>query len=173
MINYDIDKLESIVKSKLKEKRFKHSLNVAKLAKEIAKANGLDEQKAYIAGMLHDITKEMDEEIQNSILIENKDLDKLEYPFKTKHAYTAKYFIKNELNIDDEDILDAVYNHTICLSDKALAKIIYIADKREERRNINDGLAELAKTDLNEAYRRVNIDVKKYLESKSNERYIG
>ena len=43
----------------MSKKRYIHTVSMAKLAKEIAESNGLDGMKAYVAGMLHDIAKEM------------------------------------------------------------------------------------------------------------------
>ncbi len=57
---YDFEKYESIIKERLSEHRFIHSMNVAKRARELAKIYGLDEDKAYLTGILHDITKETD-----------------------------------------------------------------------------------------------------------------
>lgn len=173
MSKYNIEKLKEVAKNMLKDKRFYHSLNVADLAYKLAKAHGLDTEKAYVAGLLHDITKELDESWQDQCLKDNNDIDKLSYPYKTKHAYTAKYYVCNTLGISDEDILDAIYNHTICTSNKPLAKVVYIADKREVGRNINDSIVDMAMNDLEKGYQELNKDVKKYLESKTNEKYIG
>ena len=52
----------------MSEKRFKHTCSVAKLAREFAVANGIDGKKAYIAGMLHDIAKEMDKKQEDDLM---------------------------------------------------------------------------------------------------------
>mgnify|MGYP000308498450 CR=1 FL=1 len=39
-----------------------------KLAREFAVANGIDGKKAYIAGMLHDIAKEMDKKQEDDLM---------------------------------------------------------------------------------------------------------
>lgn len=53
--------LDTMVRSRMKEKRWKHTCSVAKLAKKIAKANQLNQKQAYIAGIMHDVAKEMDQ----------------------------------------------------------------------------------------------------------------
>ena len=164
----NIDELTTIVKNTLSEKRFIHTLGVAKLARELATYNHIDPDKAYIAGLLHDVTKEMDESWQDQMLTKYNDTVKIKAPRKIKHSYTAKYYAMEKFNITDEDILDAMYNHTICMSDKPLAKIIYIADKREEGRKLDNKEVEVAKYDLDKAYRMVKDDVSKYLELKGN-----
>lgn len=166
MNKYNIEELDKLLKNTLSEHRYIHSLGVAKLAKELAKYNFVDEEKAYVAGLLHDITKEKDEAWQDECLTSHNDTVKLKAPKKIKHSYTAKYYLMDELGFDDEEILDAVYNHTICMSDKKLSKIIYIADKREEGRKLDNSAVELAKKDLDAAYKEVLNDVSKYLELK-------
>ena len=58
--------LETIVKNKMSLKRYRHTVSMAHLAKEIALANNLDGRKAYVAGLLHDIGKALDHEIEGS-----------------------------------------------------------------------------------------------------------
>ena len=43
---YDFEKYESIIKERLSEYRYTHSMNVAKRARELAKIYSLDEDKA-------------------------------------------------------------------------------------------------------------------------------
>ena len=71
---------------------------------------------------------------------------------KIKHGYTSKYYAKQKYKIYDEDVLNAAYNHVNCNSDKVLDRIIYIADKREPNRHIDDEIAEIAMKDINKAY---------------------
>lgn len=170
MTNYNIDEFKKILREKLSERRYVHSLNVAEMAKDIAKYNYIDQEKAYVAGLLHDITKEMPEEWQDECLRNHHDDVKIKAPNKIKHSYTAKYYLKDELGIVDEDILDAVYNHTICMSPKDLAKIIYIADKREVGRKLDTSAVELAKRDLDAGFKQVTNEVSKYLELKAHAR---
>lgn len=53
-----------IIRPLLKPKRFEHSLNVAQQAVLLAKRHGEDEDKAYVAGILHDICKNMSQQEQ-------------------------------------------------------------------------------------------------------------
>ncbi|MBO5725698.1 MAG: HD domain-containing protein, partial [Clostridia bacterium] len=61
-MNYE--KYKEILKGRLKEKRYIHSLAVADEAVRLAKKYGCDEEKAYLAGLLHDITKNTPKEEQ-------------------------------------------------------------------------------------------------------------
>lgn len=57
-----IEEIEKEVKEKLSPFRYDHSLRVAEEAKKLAVHYHIDEQKAYVAGILHDIAKELPEE---------------------------------------------------------------------------------------------------------------
>ena len=165
-MKHSIEDLDKIVNSKLSNRRYLHSLGVAKLAKELAISHGIDPNKAYIAGLLHDITKEMNDEYQDALFKKHNDLDKINVKPKVKHSYSSKYYLLDELGIDDEDILDAVYNHTICNSNNPLALIVYIADKREENRGINDDIVATSHKNLKLGYEMLQKDVERYLKSK-------
>lgn len=147
----DDEVIIDLIKSNMSNKRFLHSLAVAKLAKELAYYHHVDPHKAYIAGLLHDIAKELPIEEQNTYL-KYYDLNKLNEPDKVKHSHVGKYYLKDKLNFHDKDILNAIYNHTVLKSFDKLSLIIYIADKRDETRNINDEVIEVAKKDLKKAY---------------------
>ena len=58
----DYDVLLAILKKRLNEKRYYHSLCVADEAKRLAVKYGADPEKAYLAGLLHDITKNAPDE---------------------------------------------------------------------------------------------------------------
>ena len=54
-----MDIYNSVLKKKLSKNRYIHSVNVANQAKELAEKYDEDCEKAYLAGLLHDICKEM------------------------------------------------------------------------------------------------------------------
>ena len=167
----DPELVKIMVKRMLKEGRYLHSLSVADTARELARYHGVDPGKAYMAGLLHDVTKYLSDEEQDEYL-RYCDPAKLDYPPKTKHAYTAKYFLKEKCNFHDKDILHAVYNHTICISKDRPSRIIYIADKREPLRGVNDGSLELAKKDLNRAFEQVKNDAASYMRKRGTDERI-
>ena len=78
----------------------------------------------------------------------------------------SKFRINEEFNINDRELLEAIYNHTICNSDLKLSKILYIADKREESRKINDDVVEISLMDLDRGYKRCKEIDLEYLKSK-------
>ena len=50
---------KAYLKEHLSKKRYTHSVNVANSAVELAKRYGADADKAYVAGLLHDVAKEI------------------------------------------------------------------------------------------------------------------
>ena len=54
----NISDYKKIISERMGDYRFSHSVNVAKEAKKLAKHYGADENKAEVAGILHDITKD-------------------------------------------------------------------------------------------------------------------
>jgi HD superfamily phosphohydrolase YqeK len=56
------DSLAEKVRALVRPERFAHILRVAALAKEIAEKNGLDGERAYLAGLLHDAARDLPEE---------------------------------------------------------------------------------------------------------------
>src|SRR5699024_3236974 len=133
-----VSEAEQLAKNTLSEKRFIHTINVKKMAVKLAKMNGVSEEKAAIAALLHDIAKEMpkDKLLQiledNAIIAENA---KNEAP-AVWHGVCAAILAKNIYGVDDEDILSAIKFHTIGKKNmSALDKIIYMADMVCEERD--------------------------------------
>ena len=55
----EITQFTEILKNSVDEKRFRHSLGVMNEAETLAERHGADKNKAKIAGLLHDITKNL------------------------------------------------------------------------------------------------------------------
>lgn len=130
-MKYETEKIKALLKERLDEYRYNHSLGVADAARELAKIYGEDEEKAYFAGLLHDITKNTSKEEQLQI-IENGGIilnsEEKNNP-KLWHAISGSVFIRDELEITDEEIISAVRYHTTGKSSMTVfEKIIYIAD---------------------------------------------
>lgn len=127
-----------IIKGRLKEQRFIHSLNVAKSAKELAEKFGADPQKAYTAGILHDSCKNLESSEQLKYLLENN-VALSEYELaapKLFHAVCGRVFAEKEIGCEDEEILNAIRYHTTGRSNMTLLeKIVFIADFISDERN--------------------------------------
>ncbi len=139
MNNYDTYK--QILETRLDKNRYYHSLCVADEAKRLAEKYGGNAEKCYLAGLLHDVTKNSSVEEHLQIfesfgimlsVIENN-------AGKLWHAISGAAFAENVLGIKDKEILDAIRYHTTANADMSLtAKILYLADFTSEDRNYPD-----------------------------------
>lgn len=145
-MNFVKEKLKSFLRAKVGSERYHHSLCVADEAKKLAKRYVEDENKAYVAGLLHDITKEFTEK-DHFKLIKKYDVKLDEIELRTEklwHAITAPLYIKEELKIEDEDILNAIRYHTTGRADMGkLEEIIFLADfisedRKKEFKNVEE-----------------------------------
>lgn len=143
---------EKLIKEKLSEHRYHHSLMVAKLARQLALSSSTDPDKAYFSGIVHDLTKEEKEEFHDNIFRKYNDLDKIAEASPIKHSHSCPYYLYETYGIDDIELLTAIYNHTVCKSDLALSKILYIADKREESRHIDDDVVSRSLINLDDGF---------------------
>lgn len=132
-----LDEYKKLIKTKMSEHRFIHSVNVSKEAKNLAKIYGADEEKAALAGMLHDITKEMSRDEQLKIISDSGIiLDNVQKNApKLWHGISGSIYIKENLEICDEDILNAIRYHTTGRAGMSLLeKIIFVADFTSQER---------------------------------------
>ena len=130
-----------ILKTRLTPQRLYHSICVAEQAKHLAEKFGGDSEKAYTAGLIHDIMRyePVDKMLE---LIENdgQNLTESEKNITvTLHAIAGEVYLRKELNVTDKDILSAVRWHTTGKEDMSLLeKIIYVADLTSEDREYPD-----------------------------------
>ena len=141
MNNPDIDKFKEILRERLNEHRYYHSLCVADEAKRLAHLYGGNAEKCYLAGLLHDITKNSDRQEHlhffETFGIMLSDVEK--NAEKLWHAMSGSGYLKHVLEIDDEEILDAVRYHTTAKANMSLtAKILYLADFTSKDRDYTD-----------------------------------
>ena len=153
---YQIKDKIAFLENQLTPKRFRHSCNVARAARQLAQKYGADVEKAYFAGLVHDICKEEKEDIQYRLMTEGRfqpDLAEL-HSKKLWHGIAGAQFIMTEFAVEDEDILNAVRFHTVGRADMSLLEeIIYIADMISEERDYKgvEKMRRLANTDLQTA----------------------
>lgn len=142
-----IEEMKAYLKVNLMEKRYVHTLGVAETAKKLAKLNGISEEKAEIAGLAHDIAKNIPKDKMKEIIKENNIiLSKIEeVSANLWHSIIAPVEANGKFKIDDEEILDSIRWHTTGKENMSvLTKIIYIADMIEPNRNF-EGVEELKK----------------------------
>ena len=138
-MKYNFNELKEIVKSKMSLKRFTHTLGVVEMSEKLAKIYNANIEKCKVAALLHDICKEMNMEYIKNICKNNfmnelseEDLENNEI----LHGFAGAYYVKNELGVNDKEILNAIKYHTIGAKNMTLVeKIVYIADAIEYGRN--------------------------------------
>ncbi|MDZ5253074.1 bis(5'-nucleosyl)-tetraphosphatase (symmetrical) YqeK [Clostridium sp. LIBA-8841] len=152
---WSLERINEYVKETLKGSRYSHTLGVVETAKELAKLNGEDVNKAELAALIHDVAKYVPVGEQIKIL-EERDYDLDEITLKSPqvlHGFVGAIIAKEKFGIEDEDVLDAVKYHTLAKRDMStLEKIIYIADYIEPGRDFLgvQELRKITKEDLDE-----------------------
>lgn len=152
-----IDDINKKLHYLLTPKRFIHTHGVAEEAVRLAQHYGENQDKAYIAGLLHDNAKCLSPEEKLSlcekfgiqldeVLVNQPDLT---------HSFLGAEIAKTDFGIRDEDVLNAIRYHTTGRKNMSrLEKIVYIADVIEPNRVVFDGLEEtkqLAYEDIDKA----------------------
>jgi ribosome silencing factor RsfS/YbeB/iojap len=130
-------KLDAYVKTHVDEYRYKHTQGVVKAIEKYALKYGADVKKAKIAAVFHDACKG-----QNLGL---------------EHGKAAARIIRDEFGVEDEDIINAIANHTVGrVGMSLLEKVIKLADLLEENRTYEDCAKireyEETQTDINKVY---------------------
>ena len=171
MKTVDIKKIRKKMEKTLDPKRFEHTLGVAYTAAALAMCYEVDINKAQTAGLLHYCAKCMSNE--KKLLICEKhhipvnDVEK-KNPFLL-HAKVGSYLAMKQFCIHDQDIINAILNHTTGRPGMSqLEKIIYIADYIEPGRKQAPNLTQvrrMAFQDLDKALLQILGDTLKYLNS--------
>ena len=98
----------------LSTKRFSHTLAVAAEARRLARIHGLDEDRAEMAGLLHDCAKCMPLKEMQRLAQENRLTDDptLMESGSLLHAIAGAYVAEKEYAVSDPAVLDAIRYHT-------------------------------------------------------------
>lgn len=126
------------LKGRLSAHRLQHSLDVAAEARTLAPLYGVDPEKAYAIGLLHDYAKGMSGSALLALAEEHgllEDETERQVP-DLLHAPVGAYLLETELGIEDPEFLQAVRVHTLGSMDMSIMdKIIYLADTFEPGRD--------------------------------------
>ena len=120
------------------EKRYIHTMLVVQTAKLLAEKNGVDNNKAAWAGLLHDCAKALAPD-ESLAMLSSLDCPVDEITLRERsllHAPLGAALAKSVFGIDDQEILDAIACHTTGKANMTtLDKIIYLADAIEPSRD--------------------------------------
>lgn len=151
-----LEEIERTLKKELPPQRFLHSQGVANTAVVMANQFGASEEKAYLAGILHDCAKGKTEgellklcEKYHVILAADDRMTP-----GVLHAYVGAHLAYKKYGVEQRDVLAAIYCHTVGWEHMSvLDKIIFVADMIEPGRDF-PGVEEIrkaAKENLNQA----------------------
>ena len=149
------EKMEYRLKKELDAARYAHTLGVEQTAREMARQFGEDEEKAALAGLLHDCAKCL----PLSQMVKAAKDEKLDPVMKESkalmHAVAGMHLAQDVYDVHDPEVLGAIRWHTTGHANMTrLEKIVYLADMIEPNRKPYPGLKALRKlcmTDLDEA----------------------
>lgn len=141
-----MDPLDAIL-DRLSPRRRAHCRRVAEEAERLALHFGLDPEKAVLAGLLHDGAREIPPKEmlrlarKKGITLSSLDEEK---PTVRLHGFLAAEMAREELGIEDQEVLKAISSHTLGSLDMTpLEQVVFLADWIEPGRKEHPGLAEV------------------------------
>ena len=135
------NEIVEILRRDLSEHRFTHSLAVAEMAATLARRHGGDEEKARLAGLVHDCMREVKgEEALRVFAAHGITLTPLEKNAPNLwHAMLGAAVLGERFEIFDPDIVNAVRYHTTGRAGMSLLeRIVYVADCTSADRHYSD-----------------------------------
>jgi nicotinate-nucleotide adenylyltransferase len=173
-IAWSVNKITEDLRKSLKTSRFEHTLGVAGTAKKMAEIFHVNPNKAYLAGILHDCAKNLENTELLNLCKENKipvTESEMESPYLL-HGKVGAYIANTKYGITDEEVLSAVIWHTTGKENMTdLEKIVFSADYIEPGRNKQpnlETLRKIAKTDLDLLVYSILKDTLEYLKRSQN-----
>lgn len=168
--------IQKTLKKELNKDRYVHTLGVMETAASLAKNYDFPEDKAVLAGLLHDCAKCIPNE--EKIRLCDKKYHILINDVERSnpgllHAKLGAAIAEDKYKITDPDILHSIKVHTTGEPDmNILDKIIYIADYIEPGRDVAprlDYIRKLAYEDLDKCVYEILYDTLHYLSGKKGQ----
>lgn len=142
--------------------RFTHSADTARLAMELAPAAGVPQQKAALAGLLHDCARDLPPSVMKRLARGPRAAALRETAAKAPvllHAWAGAALARSRFKVKDPEVLEAAALHATGAPGMGpLARLIYICDVANQGRTFAEaGLVRgLAGKDLGAAFRAAN-----------------
>ena len=146
----NLKQAKELVRSRLSDKRYEHTINVKKMAVKLAKHYGADEEQAALAALLHDAAKEIGKDEMRAIMQAHPEYGRGRG--STPHAGVARrvrvHSGPHRMGVTDEAVLSAIACHTAGKPGMTqLDKILYLADMTSAERDW-PGVEKLRKLEL-------------------------
>ena len=172
---WSVAKIRGDLLKRLSPHRYQHTLDVADTAVEMANTFNVNPNKAYLAGILHDCAKNLDDLEFLAICADNdENVTQIEQnrPFLL-HSKAGVIVAKTRYHITDEEVLSAIRWHTTGKANMSdLEKIIFAADYIEPGRDKQprlDYLRDLATKDLDLLVKSILEDMVAYLKENNDD----
>ena len=146
----NLKQAKELVRSRLSDKRYEHTINVKKMAVKLAKQYGANEEQAALAALLHDAAKEISKDEMRAIMRAHPEYAEggEERPAPVWHGICASILARTEWGVTDEAVLSAIACHTAGKAGMTqLDKILYLADMTSAERDW-PGVNKLRKLEL-------------------------
>lgn len=174
MKNIDIKKIKKSMEKELDNKRYEHTLGVEYTAAALAMRYNESIENARLAGLLHDCAKCMSDEKRLNFC-EKHHISITESERKNPsllHAKVGSFLAMEEYHLTENDIINAILNHTTGRPGMStLEKIVFVADYIEPNRKQAPNLDEIRKEafiDLDNALVQILKDTLEYLDTKND-----
>ena len=134
----ELKQAKELVRSRLSDKRYEHTINVKKMAVKLAKHYGTDPEQAALAALLHDAAKEMPKDEMRAIMQAYPEYAQggEARPTPVWHGICAAILARTEWGVTDEAVLSAIACHTAGKAGMTqLDKILYLADMTSAERD--------------------------------------
>ncbi len=173
--HYDLKELRKMMKEVQSAKRFEHTKGVEYTSAALAMRYGVSLEDALVAGLLHDCAKCLPDDKLLSVC-EKHGLTvtkaERESPYLL-HSRVGAYYARHKYGVENQDILNAIHNHTTGRQNMSLLeKIVFVADYIEPGRKEAENLADirrLAFEDIDKALLKILEDTLQYLEGSGKE----
>ena len=134
----DLKQAKELVRGRLSDKRYEHTINVKKMAVKLAKHYGTDPEQAALAALLHDAAKELPKDEMRAIMQAYPQYAQggEARPTPVWHGICAAILARTEWGVTDEAVLSAIACHTAGKAGMTqLDKILYLADMTSAERD--------------------------------------
>ena len=129
--------MRALLEQHLSPGRYRHSLGVADTAAALARRFGMNEERARVAGLLHDCGRMYETaQLPGEARRRGIPIGKIEAAMPLLlHAYVGAYLVYEIYGVDDAAVAQAIWRHTVGGENMtALDKIVYFADMIEPSR---------------------------------------